>query len=105
MGHEVIAKKGAGKHRGSNIHTNTGVIQKKAVMELERHGDGVMDGAQQNTCHIWSETTTNTINWPMRAKRAPPPPPPLYRTAAVSLGGVARLATCGHFRLISIQIL
>ena len=55
MGHEVIAKKGAGKHRGSNIHTNTGVIQKKAVMERERHGDAVRDGAQQNTCHIWRE--------------------------------------------------
>ena len=37
MGHEVIAKQGAGKHRGSNTHTNTGVIQ--AAMERERRGD------------------------------------------------------------------
>src|SRR5699024_8962761 len=41
MGHEVIAKMEAGKHRGPNTHTNTGVIQQKAVMERERHGDAV----------------------------------------------------------------
>ena len=79
-------------------------------MERERHGDAVRDGAQQNTCHIWSEENNNKHDQLANArKRALPPPPPLCRTAAVSLGGVARraasLVTCGHFRLISIQIL
>ena len=68
------------------------------------------DGTQQNTCHIWREENNNKHDQLANARKrgtipAAAAPPPLCRTAAVSLGGVARLATCGHFRLISIQIL
>ena len=45
MGHEVIAKQE--KHRGSIAHTNTGVIQQKAVMERERLGDTLI-GPEHN---------------------------------------------------------
>ena len=45
MGHEVIAKQG--KHRGSIAHTNTGVIQQKAVMERERLGETLI-GPEHN---------------------------------------------------------
>ena len=66
MGHEVIAKQE--KHRGSIAHTNTGVIQQKAVMERERLGDTLIgpehNATRDNFDHDGEakKTTTTTTN-------------------------------------------
>ena len=38
-------------------------------MERERRGDAGWDGAQQNTCHIWSEENNNKLDQLANARK------------------------------------